>query len=117
MLPTMSVSGEIVIENVISQKIDPNGLSRGDLVVLVSPRNPEQHICKRVIGLSGDIICVDPTGQYAGSTEHVVVPKGHVWVAGDNTKWSRDSREYGPVSINLVKGRIVARVRQNNLSL
>lgn len=38
------------------------------------------------------------------------VPKGHVWVCGDNLTASRDSRVYGPVPIGLVKGRIVAKV-------
>jgi inner membrane protease subunit 1 len=60
--------------------------------------------------LPGDVICVDPTGQLAPSTEHVVVPKGHIWVSGDNAADSRDSRLYGPVPMALIHGRLFARV-------
>ncbi|XP_044278883.1 mitochondrial inner membrane protease subunit 2 isoform X3 [Varanus komodoensis] len=34
-------------------------VQRGDIVSLVSPRNPEQKIIKRVIALEGDIIKLD----------------------------------------------------------
>lgn len=39
------------------------------------------------------------------------VPPGHVWLQGDNLVLSRDSREYGPVPLALMKGRVVAQVR------
>ncbi len=38
------------------------------------------------------------------------VPKGHVWLQGDNIILSRDSREYGPIPLALVKGRVVFQV-------
>lgn len=107
MLPTMSVTGEVVWEN---RMITPHRLSRGDLVTYVSPLDPTRLVCKRLIGLPGDVVCVDPTGTLAPSTEHVVVPKNHVWLIGDNAAASRDSRVYGPVSMALIKGRLVARV-------
>ncbi|EED80421.1 predicted protein, partial [Postia placenta Mad-698-R] len=107
MLPTMSVTGEVVWEN---RMITPDRLSRGDLVTYVSPLDPTRLVCKRLIGLPGDVVCVDPTGTLAPSTEHVVVPKNHVWLIGDNAAASRDSRVYGPVSMALIKGRLVARV-------
>ncbi|TDL28362.1 LexA/Signal peptidase [Rickenella mellea] len=88
----------------------PNPEMRGDLVVAVSPRDPRALVCKRIIGLPGDVVCVDPTGEYAPSTEHVYVPKGHLWLMGDNASWSRDSRTYGPVPMALIRGIIVARV-------
>jgi mitochondrial inner membrane protease subunit 2 len=37
----------------------------------------------------------------------VVVPKGHIWVEGDNWRHSYDSRDFGPVSLNLVDGKAV----------
>lgn len=45
------------------------------------------------------------------------VPPGHVWLTGDNLILSRDSREYGPVPLALVKGRVVAQVRDSNSNL
>ncbi|PCH33811.1 signal peptidase I protein [Wolfiporia cocos MD-104 SS10] len=107
MLPTMSVSGELVIEN---KMISPEHLSRGDLVTFTSPLDPSRIVCKRLIGLPGDVICVDPTGQLAPSTEHVLVPRNHIWVSGDNAAFSRDSRMYGPVSMALIRGRLVAKI-------
>jgi len=110
MLPTIEASGEIVIESILSHRLAPYNLTRGELVSLKSPSKPDRIVCKRVIGLPGDVICVDPTGSKAPSTEHVVVPKGHVWIAGDNLACSIDSREYGPVSMGLIRGRIIAKV-------
>jgi inner membrane protease subunit 1 len=60
--------------------------------------------------MPGDLICVDPTGQYADPNEYIIIPKGHVWVCGDNLTVSRDSRMHGPVPMGLVKGRIVAKI-------
>ncbi|CCL98972.1 uncharacterized protein FIBRA_00980 [Fibroporia radiculosa] len=107
MLPTMSVTGESVLEN---RMVSPENLQRGDLVTITSPLNPTRIVCKRILGLPGDVICVDPTGTLAPSTEHVLVPKNHIWLSGDNAAFSRDSRTYGPVSMALVRGRLVARV-------
>lgn len=36
----------------------------------------------------------------------LTIPKGHVWLAGDNTANSTDSRTYGPVPQALIKGRV-----------
>lgn len=110
MEPTLADKGEWVIENLLYYKFQD--IARGDLVTLKSPLDPSRCVCKRVIGLAGDIICVDPTGMKAPSTEHVVVPKGHVWVIGDNASISRDSRDYGPVPVALIRGKLWARVGQ-----
>lgn len=40
----------------------------------------------------------------------VQIPEGHVFLAGDNLPWSRDSRNYGPVPMGLINGKIIARV-------
>jgi len=111
MLPTLSVSGDLIVEETLT--INNPGLrplKRGDLVVMISPLDPRAQICKRVLGLPGDVICVDPTGEYAPSTEHVVIPKGYIWIVGDNASMSRDSRVYGPVPSALVRGRVIARI-------
>ncbi|KAI0043190.1 LexA/Signal peptidase [Auriscalpium vulgare] len=103
MLPTMSEAGELVVENRMRYRIDPRNLKRGDLVTLESPIEPGRFICKRVLGLPGDTICVDPTGLKAPSTEHVFIPKGHCWLVGDNAALARDSRDYGPVPMSLIR--------------
>jgi len=41
------------------------------------------------------------------------VPPGHIWLEGDNLIVSRDSREYGPLPLALVRGRAVAQVSRH----
>lgn len=110
MVPTLAERGEVVVENILSIRLHPERLSRGDLITFNSPLDPSRVACKRIIGLPGDIICVDPTGTEAPSTEHVIVPTGHVWISGDNAAYSRDSRLYGPLPMSLIRSKLVARV-------
>ncbi|EIM83356.1 LexA/Signal peptidase [Stereum hirsutum FP-91666 SS1] len=111
MLPTMSTHGEAILENRLSfYRHGAASLHRGSMITFHSPLSPSRVVCKRIIGLPGDIVCVDPTGLKAPSTEHAVVPKGHIWVAGDNATWSTDSRDYGPVPMGLVRGHMFARI-------
>ncbi len=110
MLPTLAARGDWIIEDRLSVRRDPVTFARGEIITLKSPQDPLQIVCKRIVGLPGDTICVDPTGQYAPSSEHIVVPRGHVWVNGDNLPYSRDSRRYGPVPMGLIQGRAVLKV-------
>lgn len=57
----------------------------------------------------GDLEKSDEEGDWANVKEQVVrVPEGHCWLAGDNLEWSRDSRVFGAVPLNLVRGKVVA---------
>jgi inner membrane protease subunit 1 len=111
MLPTMAASGEVCLEYTLGHRLrGPGALQRGQLVTFASPLDPARIVCKRLAGLPGDVVCVDPTGAKAPSTEHVLVPRDHVWLIGDNAAMSRDSRDYGPVNVGLIRGTLVARV-------
>ena len=61
---------------------------------------------KRVEGWDG-LGMADWTVGGEGEVEvgKVVVPRGHVWVEGDNWRRSFDSCDFGPVSLGLVDGR------------
>ena len=81
-------------------------LHRGTVVALYSPLNPERLVVKRVTAVEGDHVRAGPAYPFPEET----VPKGHVWLEGDNkdpTK-SEDSSTYGPVSKALIVGKVVA---------
>lgn len=107
MLPTLNAHGDVLLQESLSIKRSPPRIDRGDLVICVSPVDPTRLVCKRLLGLPGDTVCVDPTESV---TSHVEVPRGHVWLQGDNYNNSRDSRIYGPVPMGLLRARVVARV-------
>jgi signal peptidase I len=75
------------------------------------------QVVKRVVALEGDfvelpvyhVVLTDALdGDDGGTVQMLRVPKGHVWLEGDNRPWSRDSRHYGPVPRALVEGRAFA---------
>ncbi|KAI8821455.1 mitochondrial inner membrane peptidase complex catalytic subunit [Fimicolochytrium jonesii] len=105
MLPTFNVAGDLVVVEHVSQYF--RALTLGDVVVCVSPYDPRRSICKRVLGLPGDHVCVDPT---VPERKYLTVPKGHIWIQGDNYNNSTDSRKYGPVPMGLLRGRVLCKV-------
>lgn len=78
-------------------------VARGDVVALTSPKDPDQKLIKRIVGLEGDII---NTHNY--KSPFVRVPEGHCWVEGDHTGHSMDSNLFGPVSIGLITAKATA---------
>jgi len=75
-----------------------SNLSRGDVVVYVSPKNPNDHLIKRLKADEGNVVKTRKDGR------RVTVPEGHIWAEGDNAKNTVDSNDYGPVSKALVFG-------------
>lgn len=43
----------------------------------------------------------------------ILVPRGHVWLEGDNSDNSIDSRTYGPVPMGLIQSRAIIRLYPN----
>ncbi|RAK98217.1 putative mitochondrial inner membrane protease subunit Imp2 [Aspergillus ibericus CBS 121593] len=81
-------------------------LERGMVVTFRSPANPRHMAIKRIIGLPGDQI----TTRQPCMKETQIVPYNHVWLEGDaqDPKKTMDSNSYGPVSISLITGRVMA---------
>ncbi|XP_031847195.1 mitochondrial inner membrane protease subunit 2 [Nomia melanderi] len=77
--------------------LQSEGIQRGEVVALISPKRPNETLIKRVVGLPGDIIC--SRGSYG---QILKVPEGHCWVEGDHTGCSLDSTTFGPVSLGLI---------------
>jgi signal peptidase I len=87
-----------------------SGVNIGDVVVVEHPQR-EGTICKRVIGLPGDEIILKKASYSEAKRRGLLkVPDGHLWLEGDNSANSLDSRTYGPVPAAMIVGRVPFRV-------
>ena len=80
-------------------------VDRGDLLIYISPKDPDEFLIKRVIALENDLVQTD--GRWAeetGRDDLVRIPRGHVWMQGDNLSNTVDSNKYGPVCLSLTIG-------------
>jgi signal peptidase I len=79
----------------------PRRLRRGDVVVVEHPRRPGFDLVKRVEAAPGEPIPY--SGAFLGD---------EVWVVGDNpAAGSVDSRTLGPIPLQNVRARVLARYR------
>lgn len=121
MEPSLQDGDRLVVDRVTCNLGE---VHRGDVVVLRYPRNPTVDFVKRVVGLPGDRIALRRgqlwvNGSMApddwtcisdrDTTGDVEVPSGSYFVLGDNRPISCDSREFGLVPQELLKGRVRAR--------
>jgi signal peptidase I len=100
--------------------------ARGEIVTFVSPQDDALTL-KRVVGVAGDRVAlrdgylfvnggpvvepfVDHASENATYFGPVTVPRHSVFVMGDNRANSIDSRNYGPVPLDAVSGRVRCRL-------
>ena len=120
MVPTLEVGDRVLANKFIYRFTEP---ARGDIIVFDSvEKGDDQTLIKRVAGVAGDEVRVqggtlfvngetqrepylnralpDVTPDYGPKTD----PKGHVFVHGDNRGNSGDSRFFGFLPLENVRG-------------
>ncbi|KAF2763756.1 LexA/Signal peptidase [Teratosphaeria nubilosa] len=107
MLPSFAASGDSLIISKYYRR--GRGLTVGDVVSFKHPVRVDEYAVKRLLGMPGDFIEVSVDGS--GRRQVLQIPEGHCWVEGDNQRWSRDSRIFGPLPLGLVTGKVVAKCR------
>lgn len=100
MAPLIKEDGNIVVVDKFSPRF--TGYRKGDVVVAAAPSDGHL-IMKRICGLEGESVSVDRLGR-----RFVTVPQGQAWLLGDNRPASLDSRNYGPVPVASIQGRVAA---------
>ncbi|XP_042027378.1 mitochondrial inner membrane protease subunit 1-like [Salvia splendens] len=108
MLPTLNFTGDVLLVDKLSPLLGKVG--NGDVVLVRSPENPRKSLTKRIVGVEGDTVTFLADSGRGDQSNSVVVPKGHVWIQGDNIYASNDSRHFGPVPYGLVYGKVFFRV-------
>lgn len=129
MLPTLEIGDHIFVDKWIYKNTE---IGRGDLIVFPFPKKPTTEYIKRVVGLQGDeieiankVIFLNNKELTIPSISHsdpntlpvdksprdnfgpIVVPNNCVFVLGDNMDNSYDSRFWGFVPIDSIKGKVV----------
>ncbi|KAI5063205.1 hypothetical protein GOP47_0021752 [Adiantum capillus-veneris] len=108
MFPTFNATDDIVLVERFSTRFQK--VKAGDIVMAVSPEDPALVVCKRLLAVEGDNFTVLPEPLSEDVAKQVLIPKGHVWLQGDNPSNSRDSRHYGPVPYALLQGKVCLRI-------
>jgi signal peptidase I len=117
MEPNLHTAQRLVVEKVTYRFHGPR---RGDIVVIDLPEAGPDLLIKRVVGLPGETISSqggqvfingelieEPYAHNPGGRDikEQIIPPLHVFVLGDNRRFSNDSRNFGPVPIDNIIGR------------
>jgi len=103
MEPTFNEAGDYVLIDNFSYRVLKRPYKSGDVVICVCPYDSSKTVCKRITAEAGDVVIMR---QNEYMQEVAAIPEGHVWLAGDNSHNSTDSRSYGPVPLALLRGRV-----------
>lgn len=124
MRPTLQ-DGQRVMISKLSPQVD--SLDYEDIVIFSDPSSATRDLIKRVIGLPGDEVIVESdkvivngetrvetyilrAGNYRGTIRRDTLEEGEIFVLGDNRANSKDSRDFGPIPIQSVKGKVFLRL-------
>lgn len=125
MEPTIMKGDRILIDKAAYKSTEP---SRGDIIVFLYPEDTTRSFMKRLIAIGGETVEIKGgdvyvngalvqnsqikniyyynRGEYAQEGKKVTVPEGNVYVLGDNSASSHDSRYWGFVPRNNILGKV-----------
>ena len=120
--------GDYILTEKISYRLrEPN---RGEIIVFRAPNKPDVDYIKRIIALPGETVVLrdnkiyindvlldeayqpnseTTAGKFLTENQPFTVPEGTYFVLGDNRLHSSDSREFGAIPLEAVRGRAVWR--------
>ncbi len=118
MLPTFHDGDKVLLLKLAPSVV---AIARGDIVIFSHPNTPDKDIVKRVVGVGGDTVHIDRHGDVYvngrraepavrtsphNSARTWRVPENSYFVLGDNRDNSLDSRDFGTVSGDHLKGKV-----------
>lgn len=124
MMPSILIGDHILVNKRLYRNSKPQ---KGDIVVFTIPQEPSKDFIRRIIGLSGDVIEIKNKQLYINSQKieedyiintdsnilqnrdnygPVTVPEGSLFVLGDNRDNSYDSRFWGFLDSEKLKGKV-----------
>lgn len=128
MLPTLQIGDCVLVDKTVYKN---SQINRGDLIVFPQPNKPSPEYIKRVIAIPGDkleiknkIIFLNDIAQNEQYIMHIdtnnisqetsprdnfgpiTLPENSIFVLGDNRDNSFDSRFFGFISTDTVKGKV-----------
>ncbi len=126
MVPSFENGEYLIIDELSYLLREPK---RGEVAVFRYPKDPSKFFIKRVIGLPGETVSIHdgkvyvkngttevvwkypdiPTDTPTGSGVYELGPNQY-FVLGDNRSMSLDSRAWGTVDEDLIKGRVFVRL-------
>jgi signal peptidase I len=119
MEPTLYTGERLLVNKLVYRFRNP---APGEIVVLKDPQRPNRELIKRVIAVEGEVVevrkgvvyingqplrepYINTVGNRQDDMKPLTVPKGYIFVMGDNRGWSYDSRNMGPVPVQKVDGK------------
>lgn len=127
MVPTFEDKNYLIVDEITYRLSDPK---RGDVIVFHPPQNDTVYYIKRVIGLPGETISIEKGKVTIKNTEHPdgfaleenyvselgtttltrTLGAGEYFVMGDNRPYSSDSRYFGVLPRDHIRGRALLRL-------
>jgi hypothetical protein len=114
MTPTFPSDGSIAIINKWKTKLEDRKFEEGDVVVCRTGRLSKKHrkmkkfVCKRIAAVEGQV--VQSRISFFSLPMTSKIGKGKAFLCGDNLNNSYDSRRYGPVQIDSIRGLVTHKI-------